>query len=82
MLGEEGEVVPYQNLYRCLDKLVEHKEGMFSFLKQRWQDLFYAGFDVLLYDLTSTYFECDPPGASALARKYPSLLLRTDPPAG
>jgi hypothetical protein len=63
MLGEEGEVVPYQNLYRCLDKLVEHKEGMFSFLKQRWHDLFYAGFDVLLYDLTSTYFECDPPGA-------------------
>jgi hypothetical protein len=62
LLGEEGEVVPYQNLYRCLDKLVEHKEGMFSFLKQRWQDLFNAGFDVLLYDLTSTYFECDPPG--------------------
>jgi len=61
LLGEEGEVVPYQNLYRCLDKLIEHKEGMFSFLKQRWQDLFNAGFDVLLYDLTSTYFECDPP---------------------
>ena len=61
LLGEEAEVVPYQNLYRCLDKLVEHKEGMFTFLKQRWQDLFNVGFDVLLYDLTSTYFECDPP---------------------
>jgi hypothetical protein len=34
---------------------------MFAFLKQRWQDLFNAEFDVLLYDLTSTYFECDPP---------------------
>jgi transposase len=34
---------------------------MFTFLKQRWQDLFNAEFDVLLYDLTSTYFECDPP---------------------
>ena len=34
---------------------------MFTFLKQRWQDLFNVGFDVLLYDLTSTYFECDPP---------------------
>ena len=68
LLGEEGEVVPYQNLYRCLDKLVEHKEGMFAFLKQRWQDLFSAGFDVLLYDLTSTYFECDPPGAGK--RRY------------
>lgn len=62
MLGEDNEVIPYQNLYRCLDKLLAHKEGLFSFLKQRWQDLFNAGFDVLLYDLTSTYFECDPPG--------------------
>jgi hypothetical protein len=61
LLGEDGEVVPYQNLYRCLDKLIEHKDGMFTFLKQRWQDLFNAEFDVLLYDLTSTYFECDPP---------------------
>jgi hypothetical protein len=61
LLGEDGEVVPYQNLYRCLDKLVVHKDGMFTFLKQRWQDLFNAEFDVLLYDLTSTYFECDPP---------------------
>jgi len=68
LLGEEGAAVPYQNLYRCLDKLVEHKEGMFGFLRQRWQDLFNAGFDVLLYDLTSTYFECDPPGAGK--RRY------------
>jgi hypothetical protein len=57
LLGEEREVVPYQNLYRCLDKLLDHKAGLFTFLKQRWQDLFNAGFDVLLYDLTSTYFE-------------------------
>jgi hypothetical protein len=62
LLGEDNEVIPYQNLYRCLDKLLPHKEGLFSFLKQRWQDLFNTGFDVLLYDLTSTYFECDPPG--------------------
>jgi len=62
LLGEDNAVVPYQNLYRCLDKLLPHKEGLFSFLKQRWQDMFNAGFDVLLYDLTSTYFECDPPG--------------------
>lgn len=61
LLGEEGEVIPYQNLYRCLDKLLEQKEGLFGFLKQRWQDLFNVGFDVLLYDLTSTYFESDPP---------------------
>ena len=62
LLGEDNEVIPYQNLYRCLDKLLPHKEGLFSFLQQRWQDMFNAGFDVLLYDLTSTYFECDPPG--------------------
>jgi hypothetical protein len=35
---------------------------MFTFLGERWKDLFQADFEVLLYDLTSTYFECDPPG--------------------
>jgi transposase len=62
LLGEEGEAIEYQSLYRCLDKLLAHKEELFTFLKRRWQDLFNASFDVLLYDLTSTYFECDPPG--------------------
>jgi transposase len=46
-------------LYRCLDRLVEHKDELFKFLKQRWGELFGAKFDVLLYDLTSTYFESD-----------------------
>jgi hypothetical protein len=46
-------------LYRCLDKLVEHKDDLFKFLKRRWGELFGAKFDVLLYDLTSTYFETD-----------------------
>jgi hypothetical protein len=68
LLGEEGEAVPYQNLYRCMDKLLEHKEGMFSFLQQRWRDMFNADFDVLLYDLTSTYFESDPPASGK--RRY------------
>jgi transposase len=44
-------------LYRCLDLVLPHKEAVFEHLKQRWADLFNAGFDVLLYDLTSTYFE-------------------------
>jgi transposase len=61
LLGEDGEAISYQSLYRCLDKLTEHKDSMFVFLKERWQDMFNAGFDVLLYDLTSTYFECDVP---------------------
>lgn len=44
-------------LYRCLDRVLEHKDDLFLHLRQRWQDLFAAEFDVLLYDLTSTYFE-------------------------
>lgn len=44
-------------LYRCLDRLLEHKAALFQRLRGRWQDLFQAQFDVLLYDLTSTYIE-------------------------
>lgn len=44
-------------LYRCLDRLVEHKDELCKFLVGRWRTLFDAKFDVLLYDLTSTYFE-------------------------
>lgn len=61
LLGEGEVLVQVTRLYRCLDKLLEHKRAMFSFLRERWQSLFDAGFEVLLYDLTSTYFECDPP---------------------
>ena len=46
-------------LYRCLDRLVEHKDDLFKFLVRRWGELFGAKFDVLPYDLTSTYFETD-----------------------
>jgi hypothetical protein len=62
LLGRTGDALELQSLYRCLDKLVEHKRSLFSFLTERWRDLFEAGYEVLLYDLTSTYFECDPPG--------------------
>ncbi len=61
LLGEGEALVQVSRLYRCLDKLLEHKPAMFSFLRERWQSLFDVGFEVLLYDLTSTYFECDPP---------------------
>ena len=56
LLGEDFGLAQKDKLYRCLDKLIEHKEELFSFLRQRWQNLFNAKFDVLLYDLTSTYF--------------------------
>lgn len=44
-------------LYRCLDRVLPHKDELFKHLRQRWEDLFCSGFEVLLYDLTSTYFE-------------------------
>jgi transposase len=61
LLGEDFGLVQSDKLYRCLDKLVTHKEALFRFLRQRWQALFDVHFEVLLYDLTSTYFECDVP---------------------
>jgi transposase len=62
LLGEDLALVQPNNLYRCLDKLTAHKQAIFTFLGERWKELFQADFEVLLYDLTSTYFECDPPG--------------------
>ena len=53
-------VIADDTLYRSLDKLLTHKRAFFSFLKERWETLFEARFDVLLHDLTSTYFESDP----------------------
>jgi transposase len=63
LLGRQGEAIELQSLYRCQDRLLEHKKDLFSHLQKRWQDLFQAEFEVLLYDLTSTYFECDPPAS-------------------
>jgi transposase len=61
LLGGDCALVEKNALYRCLDKLLAHKAALFSHLRERWQDLFGAGFEVLLYDLTSTYFESAPP---------------------
>ena len=61
LLGEDFGLVQSDKLYRCLDKLLDHKQELFGFLRQRWQALFDVRFEVLLYDLTSTYFECEVP---------------------
>ena len=61
LLGEDFAIAHSDTLYRCLDKLVAHKQALFSHLQERWRALFEARCEVLLYDLTSTYFECDPP---------------------
>jgi len=57
LLGSGFAVAEKDRLYRCLDRIVEHKAALFDHLRQRWQDLFQARFDILLYDLTSTYME-------------------------
>ena len=70
LLGEDAALAESHKLYRCLDKLVEHKETLFKHLQERWKTLFNPRFDVLLYDLTSTYFECDPPGEGKRKHGY------------
>jgi len=70
LLGEDDSVAAKDTLYRCLDKLCEHKADLFSYLKERWADLFNASYDILLYDLTSTYFECDPPESADGVRRF------------
>ena len=70
LLGEDYGLVEKNALYRCLDKLLAHKPALFSHLRARWQDLFAATFEVLLYDLTSTYFESPPPDDEADKRRY------------
>jgi hypothetical protein len=63
LLGEDEAIVQIDKLYRCLDKLLVHKQDLFTTLTSRWQTLFGATFEVLLYDLTSTYFESAPPAS-------------------
>jgi transposase len=60
LLGEDFSIVQKDKLYDCHDLLLTHKQQLFSHLRQRWADLFGARFEVLLYDLTSTYFESEP----------------------
>jgi hypothetical protein len=57
VLGADFGLAQAHKLYACHDRLLEHKEALFSHLVGRWRTLFSVDFDVLLYDLTSTYFE-------------------------
>ena len=57
LLGVDFAVAEKDRLYRCLDRILEHRQELFQHLQQRWKTLFDAQFDVLLYDLTSTYVE-------------------------
>lgn len=57
LLEEDFSVAGKDRLYRCLDRILEHTAELFVWLRQKWAELFAADFEVLLYDLTSTYFE-------------------------
>ena len=71
LLGADfGQLAESHKLYACHDLLWKHKEALFDHLTQRWRDLFNAQFEVLLYDLTSSYFESNPPFPEADKRKF------------
>lgn len=70
LLGADQELAEIHKLYECHERLLEHKRDLFTHLTQRWKDLFNARFEVLLYDLTSTYFESDPPFAPGDKRRH------------
>jgi hypothetical protein len=57
LLDEDFAVAAKNRLYECLDRLEAHQAALFTHLQARWKDLFGATYDLLLYDLTSTYFE-------------------------
>ena len=70
LLGEDFSLAEIHKLYECHDFLLEHKSALFNHLTQRWKDLFNAKFDVLLYDLTSSYFESSPPFGAEDKRQF------------
>ena len=57
LLETDFAVAEKDRQYRCLDRVLAQKQELFAFLKQKWAELFSTDFEVLLYDLTSTYFE-------------------------
>jgi transposase len=70
LLDCEAAVAEKDRLYRALDRMVAHKDALEGHLADKWRDLFGASFDVLLYDLTSTYFEGDAQEVEKAARGY------------
>lgn len=70
LLDVDERVAQDDTLYRGMDGLLPHKEALFGHLRDRWSDLFGAKYEVLLYDLTSTYFECDVPEDETDPRRF------------
>ena len=70
LLGGDAGLAEIHKLYACHERLLEYKRALFDHLVGRWRDLFNVEFDVLLYDLTSTYFEANPPFGEADKRRF------------
>ena len=70
LLGCDEAVAGKDRLYRALDKALEHRDALMGHLQERWSDLFGAECKILLYDLTSTYFEGEAVGVDCAGRGY------------
>jgi len=70
LLGVSAEKINEQRLYRALDALLPHKEALEVYLKGRLGELFGLEYDLLLYDVTSTYFEGEAKGNPLAQRGY------------
>jgi transposase len=70
LLSADASLADPHKLYACHDLLLEHKQALFDHLTERWRDLFNLSFEILLYDLTSTYFESEPPEDDQDKRRF------------
>src|SRR5262245_15888914 len=70
LLDEDFAVAAKNRLYQCLDHIDLHRAALFTHLQARWKDLFGATYDLLLYDLTSSYFEGEMPRAPKAKHGY------------
>ena len=70
LMGIAAEKVYDNRLYRTLDRLLPHKEALETHLKERFGELFGITYDLLLYDVTSTYFEGEAKGNAQAKRGY------------
>jgi transposase len=70
LLSADASLADPHKLYACHDLLLEHKQALFDHLTERWRDLFNLSFEILLYDLTSTYFESEPPEDDKDKRRF------------
>ena len=70
LMGISNDQVYDNRLYRALDKLLPHKESLEKQLKDRFGELFDIQYDLLLYDVTSTYFEGEASSNPQAKRGY------------